>query len=280
MSTTTKRSRRTSNGDDRETPTRALTDIAYILQHFRSSLLNTNNNTHDDNNNNKTNDVPTERKKDFLQLYDPYYCQGTIIKRLASVGFPSTINQDVDFYNTISEAKIPLHDVVLTNPPYSGDHIQRAFSFVTSKKQIMMKRPWAMLLPTNVYLRQWYPSSSSSSSPSNVLYLCPHQKYSFQIDTLKNNDEKKDEKNEEEEASHHTPYHTMWYIGGLSEEMKMKIVNGWDECELRHTCTLASTVDELPRRIRKVARYSNKTGSKSKKEKKMKKGKKKKRQKR
>lgn len=33
-----------------------------------------------------------------LAIYDPYYCQGSTVGRLASLGFPNVYNRKEDFY--------------------------------------------------------------------------------------------------------------------------------------------------------------------------------------
>lgn len=33
-----------------------------------------------------------------LVIYDPYFCQGSTVRRLASLGFPGVYNKNEDFY--------------------------------------------------------------------------------------------------------------------------------------------------------------------------------------
>jgi hypothetical protein len=62
-----------------------------------------------------------------LRVYDPYFCQGSIKRHLGELGFSSVYNENEDFYET-DRYKQPRgppageYDVVVTNPPYSGDH--------------------------------------------------------------------------------------------------------------------------------------------------------------
>ena len=82
---------------------------------------------------------------------DPYYCEGSVVHHMNRLGFESVrtglpgssvsmfcflarscvqvYNRNEDFYAAISEHKTPEYDVLLTNPPYSGDHWDRLLEF-------------------------------------------------------------------------------------------------------------------------------------------------------
>lgn len=65
------------------------------------------------------------KAKHSLRIYDPYYCKGAVVERLASLGFAkeNVINRMQDFYKDIREKRLPeKYDVIVTNPPYSEDH--------------------------------------------------------------------------------------------------------------------------------------------------------------
>ena len=72
-----------------------------------------------------------------LTVYDPYYCKGRVCDALAALGLAreSVINVNRDFYSDISKRTVPTHDVLLTNPPYSGDHKQRLLRFLVDARQ-------------------------------------------------------------------------------------------------------------------------------------------------
>ena len=55
------------------------------------------------------------------RVYDPYYCDGGVRRRLAALGFREVFNENRDFYADIQSKSVPRHDVLVTNPPYSGD---------------------------------------------------------------------------------------------------------------------------------------------------------------
>ena len=48
-----------------------------------------------------------------------------MITHLGKLGYNSVHNKCVDCWKEIEEGRIPDHDVLLTNPAYSGDHIPR-----------------------------------------------------------------------------------------------------------------------------------------------------------
>jgi len=68
-----------------------------------------------------------------LRIYDPYYCAGAMVRHLNELGFPHVHNQPDDFYKIITSKKIPPHDILITNPPYSGDHFDRLKQFLSTQ---------------------------------------------------------------------------------------------------------------------------------------------------
>ena len=65
-------------------------------------------------------------------LYDPFFCDGSIKKRLTALGFPGVQHENRDFWRDVKRGEVPKHDVLVTNPPYSGDHKKRTLDFVLS----------------------------------------------------------------------------------------------------------------------------------------------------
>ena len=56
-----------------------------------------------------------------LVIYDPYYCAGGTKRSFAALGYERVINENEDFYAVAREGRVPAHDVLVTNPPYSAD---------------------------------------------------------------------------------------------------------------------------------------------------------------
>jgi hypothetical protein len=72
------------------------------------------------------------KSKTTLRVYDPYFCDGGVTRRLRRHGFTHVYNRREDFYKVIATGRVPPHDVVLTNPPYSADHMEKILDFVCS----------------------------------------------------------------------------------------------------------------------------------------------------
>jgi hypothetical protein len=53
-----------------------------------------------------------------LRIYDPYYCNGAVVRHLGALGFASVYNTNEDFYAVLAEGRLPAFDVIVTNPPY------------------------------------------------------------------------------------------------------------------------------------------------------------------
>ena len=56
-------------------------------------------------------------------IYDPYYCDGGVVRNLNSLGFPNIHNVKEDCYAIWQRQDLPSFDILVTNPPYSGDHV-------------------------------------------------------------------------------------------------------------------------------------------------------------
>ena len=69
------------------------------------------------------------KSRQTLSIFDPYFCAGTMKKLLKSLGFHTVYNECEDFYGLLREGRVPPHDVLVTNPPYSEIHIQRLLLF-------------------------------------------------------------------------------------------------------------------------------------------------------
>lgn len=163
--------------DDRETSLIALQDIHVLLLFLAQSF---------------------NKRLSELRVYDPYYCKGSVKTRLESLGCcrENVFNDDVDCYETQKNNSVPLFDVLLTNPPYSGDHIKRSLNYATS-----CGKPWALLLPSNILQREWFQEKFLNAC---MTYLAPHKRYIYENE-LSTTDKS------------HVPFVTMWCIGGISD---------------------------------------------------------------
>mmetsp|Transcript_9157 Transcript_9157/g.17134 ORF Transcript_9157/g.17134 Transcript_9157/m.17134 type:complete len:282 (+) Transcript_9157:88-933(+) len=216
----------TCASDDRETPLKALQDLTAAVSHLFE-----------------------DKDVSRIRVYDPYFCKGTIIKSLVQCGFiPSLIfNEDKDCYEEQKRRQVPANDIIITNPPYSGNHIQRALHYAESTRQV-----WAMLLPSYVLFRPWF---SGEVRADKLVFLCPHERYAF-----------KAVENERTIADdNHVPFVTMWFIGGLSSEQKQRLSTEHAAARTSSGVTLAMNEIELPRRVRKLLPFTKNKASSSKK---------------
>ena len=94
------------------------------------------------------------------RVYDPYYCDGGVVRRLTALGFRDVVNENRDFYADVSNGTVPRHDLLMTNPPYSGDHVDRLIFHV-----VAAKRPFALLIPTYYLGRDVWRRAASALSP-------------------------------------------------------------------------------------------------------------------
>jgi hypothetical protein len=86
-----------------------------------------------------------------LRVYDPYFCAGAVKSHLKKLGFPNVYNECEDFYKVQALGKGPDYDVLLTNPPYSGEHMMKILRFAAESK-----RPFLLLMPTYVANEEYY----------------------------------------------------------------------------------------------------------------------------
>ena len=144
--------------DHCETPLQAYRDIVDILDKLASSL---------------------NKSRSSLIIYDPYYCDGGIKKKLASIGFTNVINNNSDFYEDIKEKKIPEYDILLTNPPYSGAHMGKLLKYCKEIATEEKKKPFLLLLPHYVYTKDYYQLMLGSKVSSSMFFLVPLKRYNY-----------------------------------------------------------------------------------------------------
>jgi len=142
------------------------------------------------------------KSKASLRIYDPFYCEGSMLQRLASLGFETVYNKKEDFYALLRQGATPAFDVLVTNPPYSGDHIPNLLAFCAS-----IDKPWFLLLPNFVYAKDYYsrslvPKNKSNSKKLCPFYVCPLKRYLYT--TPKG-------RRQEKSAKYTSPFPSFWY---------------------------------------------------------------------
>ena len=93
-----------------------------------------------------------------LVIYDPYFCAGGTKRSFAALGFPNVVNENKDFYSVLERGEVPAHDVLVTNPPYSADHVERCITFA-ARNLYQHGRPYFLLLPSYCVNKPYYMSA-------------------------------------------------------------------------------------------------------------------------
>ena len=108
-----------------------------------------------------------------LRIYDPYFCNGAVARHLGALGFPRVHNVNEDFYAVVASGRVPDHDVVVTNPPYSGTHPSRLLAFLAANR-----RPWLSLMPNWVHAKEYF--GPATAAPGHApFYVVPRKRYHY-----------------------------------------------------------------------------------------------------
>jgi hypothetical protein len=66
------------------------------------------------------------------RIYDPYFCNGAVKSNLSNLGFPNVYNVMEDCYSVWEKSRnLDFFDALVTNPPYSGDHVSNVIPRTT-----------------------------------------------------------------------------------------------------------------------------------------------------
>jgi len=177
-----------------------------------------------------------KKDKSELRIYDPYYCEGRVITSLSKLGFTNVYNRCEDFYSVIESQTLPEFDVIVSNPPYSGDHIEKCINFCVSTD-----KPWFLLLPNFVYMKDYYKPALTPAGkivPQRVFCIVPVNRYLYWTPKGRHQEKSKDKT---------SPHVTFWYchfgnnLGSALTWVKQQ------PKDLKYT--IAKEVLELPLRV-------------------------------
>lgn len=181
--------------------------------------------------------IPAKSALEQLEIYDPYFCKGSVTRCFRSLGCHAVTNQNRDFYVDVSNSTCPAHEVLVTNPPFSGDHKERLLTHLLESR-----KPFCLLMPSWVakraYWRQFLWATSKRhidgrparledaeiakieedvETRARCFYFCPARKYEFRhVDR------------QQEKTS---PFYSLWFIGGMRPKMTArakKLLNAAD----------------------------------------------------
>lgn len=183
-----------------------------------------------------------KKKKEDLKIYDPYFAEGTCTKHLSRLGFLQVYNKNEDFYRVLASGATPLHDVVVTNPPFSGDHIERIMDFCVNTNG---GRPWLLLLPAFVCKKKTFAPLIGSRG---TLFLLPAKKYSF-WSPGRSFVTGPGKQSSEEDGKATAPFECMWFIW-LGQALQSGAREWWTKkYQGPSGCFLTDDVKSLPDRV-------------------------------
>ncbi|KAJ1629609.1 hypothetical protein T492DRAFT_1009568 [Pavlovales sp. CCMP2436] len=195
-----------------------------------------------------------------LRIYDPYYCAGSVVKHLGRLGFTRVINRNEDFYAQIELGTVPEHDVIVTNPPYTSNHVQRLLNFCASIPQ-----PCCLLLPSYVYCKDFYGEGSGSWGELEPFYLAPPCRYKYKSPQGALNAQGERRKSGSGSSGQVTaPFTSFWYLKA-APPTRAALQSWWSSgasSEARSGpcagCVLVRGADELPHAMRDATDPSRK----------------------
>jgi hypothetical protein len=180
--------------------------------------------------------------KDELKIYDPYYCNGAVKRNFKELGFTQVHNEKQDAYRVWANNLEPEYQVLVTNPPYSDQHIPKLFQFITSQK--FGDSPWFLLLPNWVHKKDYYKSATCEIQP---FYLVPKKRYVY-LPPKQFRDKKASDVHKKS-----SPFPSMWYIWGGSNEKNDELIQRYltGKNRLCDLCRSRSALRDLRRKGQK-----------------------------
>eukprot|EP00978_Attheya_sp_CCMP212_P004993 scaffold11004_cov38-Attheya_sp.AAC.2 len=197
------------------------------------------------------------KKPRDLEIYDPYYCAGGMVRHLNKLGFHRVYNKREDFYQVISQGQVPSHDVVVSNPPYSGDHFDKLLNFLS-----VSNKPALLLLPEHFSQNK----STLYSSKTNC-FLTPPERYHYWTPEgmRPEQDEKKKRKQHRNLVlgSRNSPFASHWFISMepiATNDSFVSMVKEGGEIQLVEGCEIRKKQEDiLPTTFNGAIQHNNNT---------------------
>mmetsp|Transcript_21990 Transcript_21990/g.53220 ORF Transcript_21990/g.53220 Transcript_21990/m.53220 type:complete len:392 (+) Transcript_21990:92-1267(+) len=158
-------------------------------------------------------------------IYDPYFCTGRAATLLNDVfqrhnkKLLTTMriqHEKRDFYHDIRKKTVPDYDILITNPPYSGNHKERCLDFAVGQLK-KYGRPFFLLMPNYVAMKEYFrkivldDEDASDSRRFQTLYIAPSPNHPYEYE-------------HPEGTGHQTsPFASVWFCGLSYEEGKTGI---------------------------------------------------------
>ena len=90
---------------------------------------------------------------------------------MKNLSFTNIYNEKEDFYNFAEQGRGGPgdYDLLMTNPPYSANHVHRLFKYC-----VKSKKPFCLLLPHYFYTEPYYKETIGAQDYlSNLFFICP-----------------------------------------------------------------------------------------------------------
>jgi hypothetical protein len=171
-----------------------------------------------------------------LKIWDPYFCDGRVKEHLDRLGFCNVRNENRDFYQRIRDHDLPEYDLLLTNPPYSDDHVEKLLHFCKGQS-----KPYALLMPNWVARKRDY-----ALVDQPLFYLSPVEAYTYVMPSWVEG--RQDHVGEDGKTR---PYFSSWYIGGISKLVSEKFHDEMDRVARNQPWVVAKTIKGLKWKIQK-----------------------------
>lgn len=153
-----------------------------------------------------------------LKIWDPFFCDGAVKRHLGQLGFSCVYNKCEDFYARVDAHDYPEHDVIITNPPYSGDHLERLTRFCSTHHTT----PFLLLLPHFVYTKPYFLTTLGSMQ---LFYMVPMaSRYYYKPPSwVAASGSSAVSKGKQETA----PFPSFWYCY-VPPKLRQKLLDWWD----------------------------------------------------
>ena len=205
---------KTDEDDHCETPLQAYADIQSILDALGKS-------------------------KSSLKIYDPYFCNGSVVNHLKSLGYTNVYNKKEDCYAVWDAQEEPTFDVFVTNPPYSADHIDKLMTYITSTK--FGTKPWLLLMPNWVHKKDYYENSTTKNqiNASYPFYVVPKKRYVY----VPPPDFREKKASDVHKKS--SPFVSMWYVWGGTSQKNDALMQAFQRSDAVSVCDVARSKSAL-----------------------------------
>ncbi|KNC78088.1 hypothetical protein SARC_09466 [Sphaeroforma arctica JP610] len=195
-----------------------------------------------------------------LRIYDPYYCAGAMAQHLGELGFTNVYNKCEDFYRVIAQGTVPEHDVVVTNPPYSGDHVDRLLQWVSGNG-----KPFLLLMPNYFCAKPYYAPALGGEDRvgAEMSYLCPRKRYNYWTPKGMREADKVQKQHTGAGGYRTSPFISFWYVNLLPVISRTDLF-AWDRRQRRvdptaHDTTTATAASASKGSHGKGATVKNRT---------------------